>query len=146
MPPLKPVVDLRDQASIDALYEEPVQDWTTFVLAPGQLVLCQASNALRLGSRVCGLIGTLSHLARVGLMAHLASPFILPGWDGHVALELFNAGPAPLRLYQDMAAARMILLRLDGSRRECAAAHPFYGSVLHLGSKYADEFGRPKDV
>lgn len=133
-------VDLADQGSIDALYQTPIDDWMTFRLEPARLVLCQVAEPLRLGPRVCGVIGTLSHLARVGLMAHLSSPLVLPGWDGHVTMELFNAGPAPLRLHYGMPAARLMISPMGGPAREDAPAHPFYGHSSHLGSRFADEF------
>ena len=146
--PLQPLeavpaeVDLADQASIDALYQSPIRDWQTFTLEPARLVLCQASEPLRLGPRLCGIIGTLSHLTRVGLMTHLSSLLVLPGWDGYVTLELFNAGPSPLRLRCGMPVARLAILPMDGPVRDIALAHPFYGHSALLGSKYADEFSR----
>lgn len=138
--PVPSEVDLADQPSIDALYAPPVLDWDTFILAPGRLVLCQVAEALRLGAGFGGLIGTLSHLARLGLATHLASPLVLPGWEGHVTLELFNAGPAPLRLHRGMPAARMMLFRMRGPIRQEISGHPFYGHGTHLGSRFADEF------
>ncbi len=138
-PPATPV-DLADQASIDALYQTAIHDWTTFTLEPARLVLCRISEPLRLGRSVCGVIGTLSHLARVGLMTHLSSPLVLPGWEGYATLELFNAGPAPLRLQYGMPAARMMICAMEGSTRGIASAHPFYGQRAHLGSRLADEF------
>src|ERR1039457_5069692 len=88
------VIDLTDQASIDALYEPPQRDWDSFDLTPGRMALCLAQQTLRLGLSLAGAISTLSHLARVGLATHVTSPWVMPGWDGHLTFELFNAGPA----------------------------------------------------
>jgi deoxycytidine triphosphate deaminase len=139
MEPLAAEVDLMNQASIDALYQLPLHDWETFTLRPGRLVLCQVSEPLRLGSRLCGVIGTLSHLARVGLMTHISSPFVLAGWNGHLTLELFNAGPAPLKVYFGMPVARLMVVRMAGPAREAVPAHSFYGRTTSLGSRYAHE-------
>jgi deoxycytidine triphosphate deaminase len=133
-------VDLLDQASIDALYESPIHGWQTFTLEAARLVLCQVSEPLRLGRGLYGVIGTLSHLARVGLMTHLSSPLVLPGWDGQVTLELFNAGPSPLRLHFGMPIARLMVSSMDGPARDAVSAHLFYGHTALLGSRYADEF------
>src|SRR6266496_3581158 len=117
--PLQPLaappgaVDLLDQASIDRLYQPPLPDWTSFLLHPGQLVLCQVADPLRLGPQLGGWIATLSHAARVGLMSHLASPAIMSGWDGHLTLEVHNAGPASQLLRR---------VHLSGGRR--ADHHP----------------------
>lgn len=107
------VIDLASQDSIDALYADPA---------------------------FAAVIAGLSHLARTGLAVHLASPWVMPGWDGHLTLELFNAGPAALRLRRDMPAGRAILIRTDGTAGD-AVPHPHYGFPEHLGSRYAAEFG-----
>ncbi len=132
------VVDLADQASIDTLYGEQVTDWTTHDLAPGQMVLAPTSEPVGLGPHVMGQIGGLSHLARVGLAVHVTSPFVLPGWSGHLTLELVNHSPATLRLHRGMPLARL-LLQAQG-KGHAAAVHPYYGQPHDLKSRYADEF------
>jgi deoxycytidine triphosphate deaminase len=132
-------VDLADQDSIDRLYQPPRPNWDSFELRPGRMVLCQVDQRLRLGPGRAGAIGTLSHLARVGLATHVTSPWVLPGWDGHLTLELLNLGPAPLRIHRGMPVARLVLFTMDGPASN-ADVHPFYGYGGHLGSRYADEF------
>ncbi|MEO3809449.1 hypothetical protein ABGB17_10665 [Sphaerisporangium sp. B11E5] len=134
------VVDLADQADIDTLYEQPRHDWNDFELAPGRMALCAVAQPLRLGAGFAAAIGTLSHLARVGLATHVCSPWVMPGWDGHLTLELLNLGPATLRLHHAMPVARAIILVMDGTPSG-ASAHADYGRTGHLGSRYAAEFG-----
>lgn len=134
------VVDLADQDSIDALYPAPAHGWDTFDLVPGQLVLCAVSEPLRLGTGFAAAIATLSHLARVGLATHVTSPWVMPGWDGHLTLELLNTGPATLRLRHGMPAARAVIWRMDGTTR-ARVPHACYGRPARLGSRYAAEFG-----
>lgn len=140
-PVAAPTVDLANQQSIDRLYRPPWQEWGSFVLPAGEMALCQAAQPLRLGAGVAGAIGTLSHLARVGLAAHVASPWVMPGWDGHLTLELLNHGPAPLRIHHGMPAARLVLFHMDGPT-SAVSPHLYYGRVSngHLGSRYAEEF------
>ncbi|MEW1694172.1 dCTP deaminase domain-containing protein [Streptomyces sp. NPDC093249] len=154
------VVDLADQTDIDGLYGEPVTDWRTYELKPGELLLGAVEEPLGLGAGLTGTIGGLSHLARVGLAVHVTSPFVLPGWNGHLTLELVNTGPAVLRLHHGMPLARLLVHALDGTpsdggarsgggahvghghdgRGDTAAPHPFYGRAADLKSRYADEF------
>jgi deoxycytidine triphosphate deaminase len=134
------VIDLADQESIDALYTDPTHDWDEFDLAPGHLMLCAASQPLRLGAAFAAAIASLSHLARVGLATHITSPWVMPGWDGHLTLELLNTGPATLRLHRDMPVARAVIWRMDGAARQ-AVPHGHYGLPANLGSRYAAEFG-----
>ncbi|MEU6928315.1 hypothetical protein AB0A05_04035 [Streptomyces sp. NPDC046374] len=138
--PPPPVIDLADQASIDDLYGESVTEWTTYDLMPGEMVLGPVADPLRLGAGLMGMIGGLSHLARVGLAVHVTSPFVLPGWDGHLTLELVNTGPATLRLHHGMPLARLLVFALDGTSTGDSASHPFYGREADLKSRYADEF------
>ncbi|MEE1774832.1 hypothetical protein AB0D58_35050 [Streptomyces sp. NPDC048210] len=138
--PSTQVIDLADQASIDDLYGEPVTDWTSHEMKPGEMLLASVEQPLRLGAGVMGMIGGLSHLARVGLVVHVTSPFVLPGWNGHLTLELVNTGPAVLRLHHGMPLGRLLVFALDGPRCDDVASHPFYGRETDLKSRYADEF------
>ncbi|MFI6165109.1 dCTP deaminase domain-containing protein [Micromonospora haikouensis] len=133
------IVDLADQASINQLYQPPRKRWDSCEIPPGGMALCQVDQPLRLGPGQAGAIGTLSHLARVGLATHVTSPWVLPGWNGHLTLELHNVSPATLRIRCGMPVARLVLFNMDGSITH-ASAHPFYGGGGHLGSRYADEF------
>jgi deoxycytidine triphosphate deaminase len=135
------LVDLKNQASIERLYGPPVVTWTTYELPPGQVILCLSLERIRLHSSLSGRISTLSHLARVGLMSNLASWAVMPGFDGHLTLELFNAGPARLLLHHGMAAAKVLIEQVVGSSSFEAASTPYYGCAGRLRSRYAEEFG-----
>lgn len=134
------VIDLADQDSIDTLYTQALHGWNEFELAPGQMALCAAGHPLRLGAAFAAAIASLSHLARVGLATHVTSPWVMPGWDGHITLELLNTGPARLRLRRDMPVARALIWYMDGATR-APIPHDHYGGPEQLGSRYAAEFG-----
>lgn len=134
------LVDLADQDSIDCLYAPPDPHWLEFDLAPGRIVLCAAGHPLRLAAGLAGAFGTLSHLARVGLATHLDSPWVMPGWNGYLTMELSNCGPATLKLHRGMPVARVLVFAMDGAVQQ-SDAHTHYGSDVHLGSRYASEFG-----
>lgn len=144
--PLQPLadpghaIDLANQDSIDTLYAHPLHGWDEYELAPGQMALCAAAHPLRLGPAFAASIASLSHLARVGLATHVTSPWVLPGWDGHLTLELVNTGPARLRLRRDMPVARALLWYTYGAVRP-PVTHGHYGRPEQLGSRYAAEFG-----
>jgi deoxycytidine triphosphate deaminase len=138
--PVSLVVDLADQSSIDDLYGEPLGPWTTYDLVPGAMLLGPVRESLRLRAGLMGMIGGLSHLARLGLAVHVTSPFVLPGWNGHLTLELVNTSPAVLRLRYGMPLARLLVFGVDGPGPDDAEPHPFYGRETDLRSRYADEF------
>jgi len=134
------VIDLASQDSINTLYTEALYGWDECELAPGRMALCAVGHPLRLGAAFAAAIASLSHLARVGLATHVTSPWVMPGWDGHLTLELLNTGPARLRLRRDMPAARAVIWRMDGATRP-PIPHSHYGRPVELGSRYAAEFG-----
>lgn len=134
------VIELADQDSVDALYAEPLDDWGEFDLSSGQMVLCAVGQPLRLGAALAAGIAGLSHLARIGLAVHITSPWVMPGWDGYLTLELHNVGPATLRLRQGMPVARAVIWRVSGDAR-APVPHGHYGGSRQLGSRYAVEFG-----
>lgn len=117
-----------------------VDDWATHIIAPQQLILAQVRHRLRLDRGLTGSIGTLSHIARLGLMSHLASPFIEGGWDGFLTLELFNAGPAELVLSQGMPVAKVIVYETSSPSTD--GAQHGYGAHGNLISSFGTEFGR----
>jgi deoxycytidine triphosphate deaminase len=134
------VIDLADQDSIDTLYVDPWHGWDEFELLPGHMALCAAGYPLQLGAGLAAAIASLSHVARVGLAIHVASPWVMPGWDGYLTFELLNVGPAALRLRRDMPVARAVIWRMDGTTR-APVSHGHYGRLSKLGSRYAVEFG-----
>ena len=139
------VIDLANQDSIDDVYTKPVHDWDEFELASGSdgAVLLPVSRC-GWGPAFAAAIASLSHLARVGLAVHVTSPWVMPGWDGHLTLELLNQRPATLRLRRDMPVARAVMWQMDGVSQN-PVPHARYGRPGHLGSRYADEFGSELD-
>jgi deoxycytidine triphosphate deaminase len=104
------------------------------------MVLCAAGHPLRLGPAFAAAIAGLSHLARVGLSTHVASPWVMPGWDGHLTFELLNTSHARLRLRRGMPIARALIWPMYGVTRP-PIPHGHYGRPEQLGSRYAAEFG-----
>ena len=134
------VIDLTNQADIDTLYPQALHSWNECELAPGKMVLCAARHPLRLGPAFAAAIASLSHLARVGLATHVTSPWVMPGWDGYLTLELLNVGPARLRLRPNLPVARAVIWQMHGAT--CPPIpHSHYGRPEELGSRYAAEFG-----
>ena len=127
------------ESSLQKLYDSPIQNWNTFDLMPLQAVLCASRETIILNGNLVGEIGTLSHMARIGLFSHLSSPFIESNFKGHVTLELFNASPHIIRLIQGMPVAKIFLFKkcrsIFGNNKS------WYGSDKEIGSLYYKEFG-----
>lgn len=55
-----------------------------------------------------------SSLARCGLLVHFTAPTVHPGWEGQLALEMINLGPAPFVLTYRMFIAQFIVEGVRG--------------------------------
>lgn len=139
-------VDPRDRQSILNGYGSPVHRWTTYDLAfPGGLLVA-AREHLSLPPYIGGMIGTLSHVARLGVFAHYSSPFVAPRYSGHLCLELANLSGHPITLYEGMPVAKVMLFAVDGNDPALGSgAVPFYyntvpGEAIDLRSRYSEEF------
>lgn len=69
-----------------------------FFLKPKSLVLFSTLESITLPDNLVGWLDGRSSLARLGLMIHVTSHRIDPGWNGNIVLEVFNAGNLTLVL------------------------------------------------
>lgn len=74
----------------------------SFLLKPGELVLAITYESLKLPENLVGWLDGRSSLARLGLMVHVTSHRIDPGWEGYLVLECFNASKLKLMLQPGM--------------------------------------------
>lgn len=88
-----------------------------YVLQPGQLVLGITKEKITLPENIAGLLQSRSRFARIGLMSHITAPFICPGVSNHQVLEIYNAGPNPLRLIPGEKICQLILIETKGKAK-----------------------------
>lgn len=82
--------------------EITISNKDVFFLNPGELVLAITYESLILPNNLVGWLDGRSSLARLGLMVHITSHRIDPGWKGSIVLECYNAGKIPLALKPGM--------------------------------------------
>ncbi|HVA82001.1 MAG TPA: dCTP deaminase [Candidatus Binataceae bacterium] len=70
----------------------------SFVLGPGEFVLAFTRERIVVPRHLIGLVEGRSTYARVGLSMHQTAPWIQPGWDGPIVLEMMNNGPLQIEL------------------------------------------------
>ncbi|MDQ1527921.1 MAG: hypothetical protein QOG18_2534 [Microbacteriaceae bacterium] len=121
-------VDLTDEDQIDAMYGETLIAWHSFTLRRGELALSHADHPVALPRGVGGLIGGLSHMARLGLTVHLDTPIVDAGFHGVLTIEIFNAGPSDVILRPGMPVAKVILYHVGGDAPAGQYHHVFYGN------------------
>jgi dCTP deaminase len=78
------------------LWETDERD--SYDLAPGQLVLGLTYESVVVPRHLIARVEGRSTYARVGLSMHHTAPWIQPGWDGPIVLEISNHGSIPIKL------------------------------------------------
>lgn len=86
-----------------------------YILKPGELVLGITKEVVTLPDNVCGWINSRSRFARIGLMSHIAAPFISPGVSNKQVLEIYNAGNHPINLLPGVKICHLVLQECRGS-------------------------------
>ena len=92
-----------------------------YLLEPGELVLGITKEKITLPEDVCGWLNSRSRFARIGLMSHIAAPFLAPGISNRQILEIFNAGRNKIRLMQGMKICHVVLQECKGAARYAGA-------------------------
>ena len=70
----------------------------TFTLEPNEFVLAMTYERVKIPLDLIARIEGRSTYARVGLTMHQTAPWIQPGWDGPIVLEIINHGPFKMDL------------------------------------------------
>lgn len=97
----------------------------TFKLGPGEFILAQTYERIWIPNHLIALIEGRSTYARVGLSMHQTAPWIQPGWNGQITLEIRNSGPLTIELtpLEDMP-CQLTFFQLTSALEEAVA----YGS------------------
>lgn len=86
-----------------------------YLLKPGELVLGITRERLTLPGDICGWLNSRSRFARIGLMSHIAAPFLAPGISNRQILEIFNAGRNKILLTPGMKICHVVFQECKGA-------------------------------
>src|SRR5678815_5280864 len=89
-----------------------VEDEEPFVLHPGEFVLGQTLERVRLPDDLVARLEGKSSLGRLGLVIHSTAGFIDPGWNGQVTLELSTVANLPITIYHGMKIGQLSFVEL----------------------------------
>ena len=64
-----------------------------FDLDPGEFILAKTYESITIPKNLIALVEGRSTYARMGLSMHQTAPWIQPGWNGPIILEIMNNGP-----------------------------------------------------
>jgi dCTP deaminase len=83
-----------------------------FLIQPGDFIITETLERIRLSRILSGRIEGRSRLARMGIGVHLTAPKIDPGFDSHITLELFHMGRRPIFLQHEAPICTLLVERL----------------------------------
>jgi dCTP deaminase len=123
-----PYIDVREPME-DLTELVTVEDEEPFVLHPGEFVLGQTLERVRLPDDLVARLEGKSSLGRLGLVIHSTAGFVDPGFEGNLTLELSNLATLPITIYHGMPIGQISFMRMD------EAVEHAYGA-REAGSKY----------
>src|SRR3954447_8951877 len=111
-----------------------VEDDEPFVLHPGEFVLGQTLERVRLPDDLVARLEGKSSLGLLGVVIHSTPGFVDPGFEGNLTLELSNLANLPITIYRGMPIGQISFMRMD------APVEHAYGA-REAGSKYQGQGG-----
>ncbi len=99
----------------------------SILLSPGEFVQGVTIEKISIPNNISGRIEGRSRFARVGLVVHLSSAFVNPGFNGKLVLEIANFSPVPLKIKPNLKICQLVLETVEGSAKYKGK---FYGQSL----------------
>ncbi|MFP4514725.1 MAG: dCTP deaminase [Parcubacteria group bacterium] len=122
------VIDVKNKTD-NLMAKKVIDEDKPFILQPQQFALGLILEETGVSEKLVGRLEGKSSLGRLGLIIHTTAGYLDPGNSLKMTLELFNAGPLPIKLYYNMKIGQMAFEYLS------SACEKPYGSK-GLNSKY----------
>ena len=90
-----------------------IKDGDPFIIHPGDFVLGNIKEYIRMPEHLVGSVDGRSSLGRLGIVIHATSSSINPGWEGRFVLEITNISRMPVKLYPGQRIAKLTLHKLS---------------------------------
>ena len=93
-------------------WTEAIDYGDSFVLKPGQFVLCHSEEIINMPINTAGMLFSKSSSGRVGI-EHLHAGFFDPGFPGQATFELVNVAPWPNRIERGQRIVQLVLAGME---------------------------------
>ena len=111
------VIDFSDSQSLhEAEFNSNLIDLDfleSITISPGQFLLAHTMEYLKLPENIAAEIEGRSSFARLGLEIHMTAGFVDPGFEGVITLEIYNAGPNPVKLFPGIRIAQLKFIPIN---------------------------------
>lgn len=134
------ILDVKDENTYHCGAVKICSGWIT--LNPGEFVLGETLEKVRLPDNIVASIEGKSSLARLGLQIHQTGGWIDAGFSGTITLELYNANPRPIKLYAGMPIGQLVFFKT----KHCETPYnlkpnaKYYQQTGATTSKYYENF------
>lgn len=81
-----------------------------YVLEPGKFVIAESQEHITLPEDLAGLYDTYVGLAGLGIITHMGSILVDPGFSGVIQLEIFNCSDRAVLLKEGMRAGHLMIV------------------------------------
>ena len=86
-----------------------------FIIHPREFVLGTVNEYIKFPNDLAGAVDGRSSLGRLGVVVHITSTFVDPGWEGRLVLEITNVGKMPVALYPGMRICKLVFMKLSST-------------------------------
>lgn len=94
-------------------YKNELGKRESYTIEPGEFILAQTLEHIHMPTNLIAMIEGRSLYARAGLSMHQTAPWIQPGWNGQITLEIRNSGPWNIELMpEDDKPCQLTFMRL----------------------------------
>lgn len=125
----------RNSTFVDLDYLEDI------VISPGQFILGHTMEYIGLPCDLAAEVEGRSSFARLGIEVHMTAGFVDPGFRGVLTLEIFNAGPNPIKLYPGLRIGQLRLFKCKAPSRsyDKNPNAKYRGLLAHRGSLHSKD-------
>jgi dCTP deaminase len=125
----QPYIDIKSPK--DNTEKIDIKDNEPFIIHPGEFVLAQIKERIKIPADLAAYVDGRSSLGRIGLVVHVTSGFVDPGFAGNLVLEMTNVGKMPIAIHPGMRICKLVLFKLSS-----AAERPYY---MRKDAKYHEQ-------
>jgi dCTP deaminase len=122
------VIDPYNQKTVTSGVDEVHAE--SFVLQPGQFVLAETLECIRLPDNIVATIEGKSSIARLGVTLHQTGGWIDAGFRGTITLEMCNVNTRPVKVHAGMPIGQLVFYTTE------RAEFPYFKKA---DAKYLDQ-------
>ena len=109
----QPYIDVRE--ATDHTEKIIVDDAKPFIIHPNEFVLGGVKEKISIPDDIAAYVDGRSSLGRIGLVVHVTSGFVDPGFSGKLVLEMTNVGKMPIALHTGMRICKLVFFKLSSA-------------------------------